>query len=54
MKRWGFSGGSASHGNSLAHRTPGSTGQRQVNQAMSSHLHIVESQSCISRQKDAW
>jgi len=29
MKRWGFKGGSASHGNSLAHRTPGSTGQRQ-------------------------
>jgi len=29
MKRWGFSGGAASHGNSLAHRTPGSTGQRQ-------------------------
>ncbi|KAJ2833461.1 hypothetical protein GGI24_000837 [Coemansia furcata] len=26
MKRWGFSGGRASHGNSLAHRTPGSTG----------------------------
>ncbi|CAG7851441.1 50S ribosomal protein L3-2, chloroplastic Flags: Precursor [Serendipita indica DSM 11827] len=29
MKRWGFSGGTASHGNSLAHRTPGSTGQHQ-------------------------
>ncbi|KAJ1662219.1 hypothetical protein IW140_006102 [Coemansia sp. RSA 1813] len=26
MKRWGFAGGRASHGNSLAHRTPGSTG----------------------------
>lgn len=26
MKRWGFGGGPASHGNSLAHRTPGSTG----------------------------
>ncbi|KAJ1959636.1 hypothetical protein GGI12_004235 [Dipsacomyces acuminosporus] len=26
MKRWGFGGGRASHGNSLAHRTPGSTG----------------------------
>ncbi|KAJ2161474.1 hypothetical protein GGF46_001413 [Coemansia sp. RSA 552] len=26
MKRWGFSGGRASHGNSLAHRTLGSTG----------------------------
>jgi len=29
MKRWGFSGGAASHGNSLAHRIPGSTGARQ-------------------------
>ncbi|KAG8828018.1 54S ribosomal protein L9, mitochondrial [Serendipita sp. 399] len=29
MRRWNFSGGSASHGNSLAHRTPGSTGQHQ-------------------------
>ncbi|KAI7833445.1 translation protein [Kickxella alabastrina] len=26
MKRWGFAGGPASHGTSLAHRTPGSTG----------------------------
>lgn len=26
MKRWGFKGGSASHGTSLAHRTPGSIG----------------------------
>ncbi|KAJ2224178.1 hypothetical protein IWW45_008153 [Coemansia sp. RSA 485] len=26
MKRWGFAGGPASHGNSLAHRVPGSTG----------------------------
>ncbi|PVV03748.1 hypothetical protein BB560_001760 [Smittium megazygosporum] len=26
MKRWGFSGGRATHGNSLAHRIPGSTG----------------------------
>lgn len=29
MKRWGFKGGSASHGTSLAHRTPGSTGACQ-------------------------
>lgn len=29
MKRWGFGGGRASHGNSLSHRTVGSTGQRQ-------------------------
>jgi large subunit ribosomal protein L3 len=27
MKRWGFKGGSASHGNSKAHRSHGSTGQ---------------------------
>ena len=29
MKRWNFAGGKASHGNSLSHRVPGSTGQRQ-------------------------
>ncbi|KAG8854538.1 54S ribosomal protein L9, mitochondrial [Serendipita sp. 405] len=29
MRRWNFSGGTASHGNSLAHRIPGSTGQHQ-------------------------
>ena len=30
MKRWGFAGGPASHGTSLAHRTPGSVGQNSV------------------------
>jgi large subunit ribosomal protein L3 len=29
MKRWNFGGGRASHGNSLAHRVPGSTGMCQ-------------------------
>jgi large subunit ribosomal protein L3 len=29
MKRWGFRGGSASHGNSLSHRVLGATGCRQ-------------------------
>lgn len=29
MKRWNFGGGSASHGNSLSHRTIGGTGMRQ-------------------------
>lgn len=29
MKRWGFAGGPASHGTSLAHRVPGSTGGNQ-------------------------
>ena len=29
MKRWDFRGGRASHGASLSHRSPGSTGQRQ-------------------------
>ncbi len=29
MKRWGFGGGSASHGNSLSHRVLGATGCRQ-------------------------
>jgi large subunit ribosomal protein L3 len=30
MKRWNFKGGSATHGNSKNHRTPGSTGQNTV------------------------
>ena len=30
MKKWGFKGGRASHGNSLSHRVMGSTGQCQV------------------------
>lgn len=29
VKRWGFGGGRATHGNSLSHRTPGSIGQNQ-------------------------
>jgi large subunit ribosomal protein L3 len=29
MKRWNFGGGRATHGNSVSHRIPGSTGQRQ-------------------------
>eukprot|EP00899_Mesostigma_viride_P017451 jgi/Mesvir1/25707/Mv01901-RA.1 len=29
MKRWGFGGGPASHGNSLTHRAAGATGSRQ-------------------------
>ncbi len=30
VKRWNFSMGDATHGNSLSHRTPGSIGQRQT------------------------
>jgi large subunit ribosomal protein L3 len=30
VKRWGFGGGRATHGNSLSHRAPGSIGQRQT------------------------
>lgn len=30
IKRWGFGGGRATHGNSLSHRSPGSIGQRQT------------------------
>lgn len=30
VKRWGFGGGRATHGNSLSHRSPGSIGQRQT------------------------
>lgn len=29
IKRWGFGGGRATHGNSLSHRAPGSIGQNQ-------------------------
>lgn len=29
MRRWGFGGGAATHGNSVSHRVPGSTGCRQ-------------------------
>ena len=30
MKKYGFKGGPASHGASLSHRSPGSTGQRDA------------------------
>ena len=30
IKRWGFTMGDATHGNSLSHRSPGSIGQRQT------------------------
>lgn len=30
VRRWGFGGGDATHGNSLAHRAPGSIGQNQT------------------------
>jgi large subunit ribosomal protein L3 len=30
IKRWNFSMGDATHGNSLSHRAPGSIGQRQT------------------------
>src|SRR5207342_1341171 len=30
IKRWNFSMGDATHGNSLSHRSPGSIGQRQT------------------------
>ena len=32
MRRWGFAGLGASHGVSVSHRSPGSTGQRQVSE----------------------
>lgn len=44
MKRWNFSGGRATHGNSLSHRVHGSTGQRQdpgkvfKNKKMAGHM----------------
>lgn len=44
MKRWNFGGGRASHGNSVSHRSHGSTGQRQdpgrvfKNKKMAGHM----------------
>ncbi len=44
LKRWNFGGGRATHGNSVSHRTHGSTGQRQdpgkvfKNKKMAGHL----------------
>ena len=46
MKRWNFSGGRATHGNSLSHRIPGSTGCRQdpgrvfKNKKMPGHMGV--------------
>jgi len=46
MKRWNFGGGRASHGNSVSHRSPGSTGQRQdpgrvwKNKKMPGHMGV--------------
>ncbi len=47
MKRHNFAGGMATHGASLAHRTPGSIGQRQTpgrvfpGKRMSGHMGVV-------------
>ena len=47
VKRWNFSMGDATHGNSLSHRTPGSLGQRQTpgrvypGKKMSGHMGAV-------------
>ena len=47
VKRWNFSMGAATHGNSLSHRTPGSLGQRQTpgrvypGKKMSGHMGAV-------------
>jgi large subunit ribosomal protein L3 len=46
MKRWNFAGGRASHGNSISHRSHGSTGSRQdpgkvfKNKKMAGHLGV--------------
>ncbi len=48
MKRWNFSGHRASHGNSVTHRSHGSTGQRQdpgrvfKNKKMAGHLGVEQ------------
>ncbi len=47
IKRWGFTMGDATHGNSLSHRSPGSIGQRQTpgrvfkGKKMSGHMGAV-------------
>jgi large subunit ribosomal protein L3 len=47
IKRWNFSMGDATHGNSLSHRSPGSIGQRQTpgrvfpGKKMSGHMGAV-------------
>ena len=38
VKRWNFSMGDATHGNSLSHRTPGSLGQRQTPGRQKNHF----------------
>jgi large subunit ribosomal protein L3 len=46
IRRWNFGGGRATHGNSVSHRTHGSTGQRQdpgkvfKNKKMAGHLGV--------------
>src|SRR4249919_4039127 len=53
IKRWNFSMGDATHGNSLSHRSPGSIGQRQTpgrvfpGKTMSGHMG-AETQSAIN------
>ena len=48
IKRWNFSMGDATHGNSLSHRSPGSIGQRQTpgrvfpGKKMSGHMGSVQ------------
>lgn len=46
MKKYGFGGGPASHGASLSHRSPGSTGQRDAPGKVSTHyFHLFD--SCV-------
>jgi large subunit ribosomal protein L3 len=48
IKRWNFTMGDATHGNSLSHRSPGSIGQRQTpgrvfpGKKMSGHMGAVK------------
>jgi large subunit ribosomal protein L3 len=48
MKRYGFRGGDATHGNSISHRAPGSIGQCQTpgrvfkNKKMAGHMGDVK------------
>jgi large subunit ribosomal protein L3 len=55
IKRWNFTMGDATHGNSLSHRSPGSIGQRQTpgrvfpGKKMSGHMG-AERQSMLNLQ----
>ena len=58
IKRWNFTMGDATHGNSLSHRSPGSIGQRQTpgrvfpGKKMSGHMGNVRRSAHESRSRE--